>query len=410
MQSRRSTIRGRLTVFYALVFALCGIALVIVTYLVVRENLRSREREGVTQIVKDDYGYSQQQIDFFNGLHVPPPTTGREANTIGDVLAGVRHDINDEALHTLVVGSSVAVAGMVVVSAIVGWMLAGRALRPVGRLTSRANQLSEANLHERLAMEGPDDELKELADTLDRMLGRLESAFEAQRRFSASVSHELRTPLAVMRAEADLALAAPGADAGEQQLATSVHDASLRAEALLDSLLALSRSESTMQEHTEVDLVELSGDVVSERTQIADAAEVQMGLVLGRAAVEGDPWLLERLVANLVDNAITHNRAGGWLRVEVDAADREAVIRVANTGDPFTDAQVADILEPFHRANGGQRPGHGLGMTIVQSIVKAHAGRLSVTPRVGGGLEVTVALPLVPREAAASDVPSMLAS
>ena len=391
---RRSTIRWRLTLLFGLLFMMCGALVLTTSYLIVRGSL-TQDEEARSQRVIEEYGYTRQSIDLVLDFPVPPPETGRDAETVGDVITGIQSGITADALRQLLIGSGVALVVMVGLSIWCGWIAAGRALRPVGSLTARAQSLSEDNLHERLALEGPQDELKELADTLDGMISRLDEAFCAQRAFASYVSHELRTPLAIMRAEADLALSGDDATAREQALAASVRDATDRSEALLDSLLALARSESTMGERTVVDVAELAGDVVSDRIDRADAAGVRLELELGDSVdVEGDRWLLERLVANLVDNGVTHNVVGGWLSVTVERRGDRAVVRTSNTGDHLTPEQVRAILEPFQRVSDGRRPGYGLGMTIVCSVAKAHGGNVDLFPRPEGGLDVEVSLPL----------------
>lgn len=391
---RRSTIRVRLTLFYGAVFALCGAALLLISYAIVRESLQ-RDEGTSNQRVIETYGYNRQQVDFFYNLPVPPASSGRQAGNVGDVIAGVQQDIRNDALHQLLIGSSLALATMLVVAVAVGWLAAGRALRPVGRLTTRARRLSEDNLHERLSLDGPDDELKELGDTLDGMLERLDRAFGAQRDFAANVSHELRTPLAVMQAEADLVLADPRATDRERQLAMIVREQTGRSEGLLNALLALARSESTMREREEVDLADVAADVVSERIEAADRAGMRIDVELDDVSVVGDRWLLDRVVANLVDNAIKYGESGGWLGLVVVRRGGDAVLSVSNGGDRLTEAQVGELLEPFRRAGGDSRPGFGLGMAIVRSVVEAHDGRLDVRPRPGGGLDVEVRLPAV---------------
>ncbi len=392
--------------FYGLSFALCGCVLLFLSYRFVSEGLLKDEGRSDQRVV-DTYGYNQKQVNLFYNIPTPASSTHPEAHTIRDVIGGVQADIRNEVVHESLEGSLIALGLMLLVSIGVGWLVAGRALRPVEELTSRARELSQNNLHERLALEGPNDELKELADTLDAMLGRLETAFETQRRFSANVSHELRTPLSVIRGEADLLLAASDVTQREQRFADSVIDASARTEALLDSLLALARSESTMKNRTRVDLADLTGDVVAERIEAADRRGITVDLDVSTAEVEGDRWLLERLVANLIDNAIRHNHTDGWLRAEVDVAETPggrmmALVCVTNTGEVLTPGQVEQILEPFQRAD-RNRPGYGLGMTIVQAVVRAHRGELVVEPRDGGGLVTTVLLPLAPGYFAAAD-------
>jgi len=399
MMRSRSTIRLRLTLFYGVSFVLCGFALLFINHRFVNEGLLRDEGRSDQRVI-DTYQYTPAQVAFFYNIPTPESPTHPEAHTIRDVIRGIQGDIRNDVVDQSFRGSLVALAAMFVFSIGVGWIAAGRALRPVEKLTTRARSLSENNLHERLALDGPPDELKELGDTLDAMLGRLQSAFESQRRFSASVSHELRTPLSVIRGEAELLLAEKDVSERERRFAESVRDASDRSEALLSSLLALARSESTMKNRTRIDLADLASDVVTERIEAADRQGLDVDLDVHTGMVEGDHWLLERLVVNLVDNAIKHNAADGWLRVEVETIDDTALLRVSNAGQELSVEQVAEILEPFQRAD-RSRPGYGLGMTIVQAVVRAHDGELLVEPRDGGGLVTTVRLPV----AATTDKP-----
>ncbi len=396
----RPTIRLRLTAFYTLLFVMLGAMVLAVSYLRVQSSLRADEASGSLRRVTQQYGYTPEQIRFFNDIKLPPAPAGapRKADTVGQIISGVQRDIDDDALHELLVGSGLALGVVVLASGFVGWLAAGRVLRPMGRLTARAQSLSEENLSQRIGLDGPADELKELADTIDGMLGRLEVAFEAQRNLAAHVSHELRTPISIIRAEADLVLDDAAASERELGLARSVRSAADRTEALLDSLLALARSESTMNDRETIDLGDLAGDVVGELVGRADAARIDIDLALGTARVHGDRFLLQRLVANLVDNAIKHNHAGGWLKVTVRPEGGEAVLEVSNTGDRMTDEQLEVITKPFHRTD-GRRPGYGLGTTVVQSVVRSHGGRVDLAARPDGGLVVTVHLPLAGRPA-----------
>lgn len=397
--SSRSTIRRRLTAFYGMLFLLCGLVLLTTSYVAVRASLLKDEGRTDRRVI-ESYGFSEGQVKFFYELPVPDSPTGRQADTVGDVILGIQGDMRDDTLHSLVIGSSTALVALVGLSLLVGWLAAGRALSPVGKLTAKAQRMTEDNLQERLGLDGPNDELKDLADTIDGMLDRLERAFIAQRQFSASVSHELRTPLSVIKAEAEVALADPESVERERALARKMRDAADRSEALLDSMLALARSESTMANREVLDLADLAGDVVNDRVPAADRAGIAVELDLGSARISGDRWLLERLVANLVDNAVTHNLRNGWVNVEVRAEGREAVLRVSNGGERLTPEQVETILQPFQRTD-RSRPGYGLGMTIVQSVVRAHEGTIDVHPGANGGLEVTVRLPLVGRSVGA---------
>ena len=394
MKRFRPTIRLRLTAFYAVMFVILGVLVLAVSYLQVEAGLDRNEGQSQRRAI-EQYGYTAEQVQWFYGIRLPPgPTESpRKAQTVGEVIYGVQDDIKTDTLHSLLVGSGIALGVMVIVASLFGWLAAGRVMRPVGRLTARARDLSEANLNERLALTGPHDELKELADTLDGMLSRLEVAFEAQRNLSAHVSHELRTPLSIIRAEAELLLEAPDASDRELALAEKVRTAADRTEALLDSLLALARAESSMREREVIDLADLTGDVVSEWVERADASRIEIDLSLRTAVVRGDRFLLQRLVANLVDNAIKHNRYGGWLQVAVHSDAQEALLTVINTGETLTASQIEEIAKPFQRAD-GRRPGYGLGTTVVESVVKAHGGTFRLEARENGGLSVTVRLPL----------------
>jgi signal transduction histidine kinase len=393
----RSTVRWRLTAFYGLLFFLCGSVLILVSYLVVRQNLIEDEGSGAEKAA-ELFSLDPEGVERF--LEVPVPGTpegpGGRAETVGDVIQGVQVENRQDALDSLVRGSAIALAGVLLLSIGVGWLAAGRVLRPVKRLTATAQSLSEENLDARIALEGPNDELKELADTLDAMLARLEVAFLTQRRFAADVSHELRTPLSIIRAEVDVTLADREATDRERRLALVVRDAADRAEAFMDSLLTLARSDSTMHDRQLVDLAELTGDVVGERVERADDAGVDVELELGSARVLGDRWLLERLVANLVDNGINHNVEHGWLHVAVDAENGTTRLEVSNSGAVVTREEATEILQPFRRlsrSTDGEPTGFGLGMTIVQSVAEAHDGAITVEPRREGGLDVIVTLP-----------------
>lgn len=397
----RSTVRWRLTVLYSGLFLLAGLCLLGVSYTIVRANIEDelgREREAIlTDLV--EAGADPIVTDSIANLVLP------NGKTVAENMADSALSVRNEALDELVVAYAIAIPFMLLLSVALGWWAAGRALKPVKHLTAAARQLSEENLDERINLAGPQDEMKELADTLDAMLARLEVSFRSQRRFAADVSHELRTPLSIIKAEAEVTLGDGLSTERERRLARAMLEPANRAELLIGSLMALARSESTMSDRSDVDLAELTGDVVGDRIEAADAAGVQIDLDLGTGVVVGDPYLLERLVANLVDNAITHNLDhGGWIRVSVDtlpapqsgpgAPGPVAVVAVSNSGELLTDDDVAHITEPFHRLR-DNRPGFGLGMTIVQSVVDAHGGEVSITARPTGGLDIVVALPAV---------------
>lgn len=281
------------------------------------------------------------------------------------------------------------------------WLVAGRLLQPLRAITRHARDASQHTLSDRIALGGPRDELRELADTMDAMLARLQAAFDSQRHFAAQASHELRTPLAIIQAEADVALASPDALPRERDLALAVRTAAVRSERLVDGLLTLSRSESSMIDSVPLDLADLTGDVVGDLIGEADAAGLAIDLRLDAAPVEGDRALLERLIVNLIRNAIRYNRPDGWVRIAVAgdgvAQPRTAVLSVVNAGPAVPAGEVEALFQPFRRGTGAARArvaGFGLGLSIVRSVATVHGGEVTARPGPDGGLEVRVELPI----------------
>ena len=322
--------------------------------------------------------------------------------------------IRDSARTELLRSAGLVFAVVAVVGVAAAYVLAGRALQPVSRVTATARRLSEETLDERIALDGPDDELKELADTFDAMLARLDAAFDSQRRFVANASHELRTPLAVIRTEVDVTLGDPAASTAElRTMGEVVRDASVRADRLVDALLLLARSEgqtrSGLQHREPVDLAGLVPAAVAAVAAEASARGLAMTAHTAPTRVEGDPQLLERLVGNLVENAVRHNVQGGWVTVSTGTGTGTgtgfgtgtgtgpgAWLTVANTGPVLPPDEVDELFQPFRRggtARTGSR-GAGLGLSIVRGVASAHGGAVDATPREGGGLEVTVRLPV----------------
>jgi len=329
---------------------------------------------------------------------VPEPTTP-DGRKVSDVLNDITNAYRNKTLHELVVKSLQALGLMAVLSVGFGWAIAGRVLSPLHRMTAAARRLSEENLHERIALEGPDDELKELADTFDAMLGRLEGAFESQKRFVANASHELRTPLSIIRTEVDVALADPGAGPDElRRMAEVVRRATERSDALIDALLVLARSDRGPSSRAPVDLAALAEEALAQASAEAAAAGVATAGRFEPAPTTGDDALLGRLAGNLIENAIRHNEAGGRLEVVTGPAPdgaAEVHLAVANTGPVIDPADVDGLFEPFRRLGADRLAGRGagLGLSIVRSVVAAHGGRVLARPRPGGGLVVDVFLP-----------------
>ena len=322
----------------------------------------------------------------------------------------------DSERSRLLAWSGIALAVMSVLSGALGWLMAGRALDPVRTMTGRARRISEQNLHERLAPDGPDDELKELGDTFDGVLDRLQGAFEAQRRFVANASHELRTPVTLARATAEVALADPDADPASLRAACeTVVIASEQQERLIEGLLTLARSGHGIEQREPVDLRAVALASVDAVEPAARDRCLRIEQQLGDARTSGDSRLVERLVANLLDNAVRHNVAGGWIAVRTRLAGGRPVLEVASSGEAVDEEDVAGLLEPFRRGAAGRTArgdGHGLGLSIVAAIADAHGAELSVKALPGGGLEVAVsfaavedcapALPPTPQSAASA--------
>jgi signal transduction histidine kinase len=285
-----------------------------------------------------------------------------------------------------------------------GWFVAGRILRPIQQITMHAQQASLENLGERIALRGPPDELHELADTFDSMLERLQIAFTTQRQFAGQVSHELRTPLAIMQAAADVSMANPEATNAERELATVIQASVDRSERLIDGLLVLSRSESTLLDMEPLDLADVAGNSLANAARAAGTADVS--IEEGRlepVPIRGDRLLLERLCDNLIDNAITYNVGEGWLRVTTSIVGTDAELTIVNSGPEIDASRIETLFLPFRRGTRVDRnpatgvAGFGLGLAIVRSVTRAHGGTIEALSPPGGGLSITVRFPLSTR-------------
>jgi signal transduction histidine kinase len=378
----RRTIRLRLTALYGSVFLLSSASLLTVGYLVVRSTLRTHHPMLDALRHLGFHPRSEYDLGFRPGTHNAKLVHAVEVNLI------------NATLHRLLIEYVVALLVITAIAVITGWLLAGRALAPLRKITTTARRVSGENLGERIALQGPDDELKELANTFDRMLGRLDGAFESQRHFVANSSHELRTPLAIMRTEIDVALADPDASTEElRAMGEAVRDTVDRCESLIASLLLLARSEATTGHEEPLDLAELVADCITDISARVHEAGIRVETDLPEAWIDGDPSLIERLIANLIDNGIRHNEPGGWLSVTTEVRDHRVLLRVANGGERIDPSAAADLAEPFRRLSRSVA-GFGLGLSIVQAIAAAHRGDAVLDPRAEGGLEVTVALPV----------------
>jgi signal transduction histidine kinase len=312
-------------------------------------------------------------------------------------LAGQAARAHAFEMHELLIRSGIALGLTAVISIALGWLVAGRVLRPVRTITATARRIGASNLHERLHLDGPDDEFRELAATLDGLLGRLEASFGTQRRFAANASHELRTPLTLDRALLERALRAPDPDHAfwratcERLLASSQQQ-----HRLIDALLTLARSEGGLSTHEPFELSALIDTVLLNPELDPGPLGLHIQTDTGAAAARGDPRLAERLVRNLVDNAIRYNQPAG--RVDITAATQSghAVLTVSNTGPVISTADIDRLFQPFQRLapnRAGQRDGAGLGLSIVKAIADAHDATITAAPQPHGGLTIKVSFP-----------------
>ena len=371
---RRRTIRVRLAGLFFAVFLASGVVLLAVTFVI------WQGRTGT--------------------LHaVPVPTTGPQNPATG--ITPVSSD-----RHQLLIASGTALAIMAGASLAVGWLVAGRFLRPLRTITATTREISATSLHERLNLTGPEDELKELADTFDELLDRLERSFAFERQFVANASHELRTPLAAMRTSLDVAMAKPGPVPPHiRTLGDRLRRELDHVDRLLESFLTLAHTQQRpLGDESTVSLTELARRAIERR---ADAIAA-MGLDVEEQQQRPDAWvtgsqtLLSRMIENVIDNSIGHNQPGGWARVRTAVEDKRAHLVVENGGPVLDGDQVRQLTQPFRRIGNertGSDNGSGLGLAIVSTIVEVHGGTLDLEALTGGGLRVVITLPLAVRAA-----------
>jgi len=380
------TIRLRLTLLYGLVFLVTGAVLLTIGYELVRHNLNGA----------GDYRDELRRIGVAPAFFGRPPGFG-PGSAAARIAQAFRAQLRADALHRLLIEYVVALGAVTMVSVVAGWLLAGRALRPLRDITATARRVSGENLGERISLKGPADELKQLADTFDGMLARLDGAFGSQRHFVANASHELRTPLAIMRTEVDVSLADPDATAEElRRMGEAVRETVDRCERLIEGLLMLARSEAATGREEPADLAALAADCITDLRARAREADVEVQDDLEPAWTRGESALLERMIANLVDNGIQHNEPGGYLRVSTRTVGGRVWLTVANGGPRIDPADAEKLTEPFRRLDRAAG-GFGLGLSIVRSVVVAHGGTIDIRAPQTGGLEVRIELPVIPR-------------
>jgi signal transduction histidine kinase len=381
--------RSRLTLLYTSLFALGGAALVSATYLLVEHSLDNTTPMGIPPVSQQALARCVKAAQTRGG-----PAAGImekcAAVYANGVQAGAAAQRSTTLVHLLAY-SLLGLAGVTLLAAVAGWVVAGRILAPVHRLTAAARAAGEQNLSQRLSLQGPRDELRELADTFDTMLERLDRAFSSQRQFIANASHELRTPLTVMRTAMDVVLAKPEPTRDElASMAAEVRQAVDHAERLIEVLLILARNDQARVLTDPLDLAAVAEDALDGRT----AKGVTTITTLDEAPVTGDGVLLERLVANLLDNAERYNIAGGTVSISTTTDNGASLLRVVNTGQVLPPDQVDRLFLPFTRLDDRTRHGgFGLGLALVSSIAAAHSGTVRATAVATGGLDITVRLP-----------------
>jgi signal transduction histidine kinase len=373
----RWSARGRLTAMYGGMFAAIGVVLVVINYLLIRGTLPvATERLTQGASMEASAPVPTYQGVPASGTVFQPAIQAYQTTTFATVLW--------TSLAALVIAGAIATWA--------AWYMSGRVLRPVHAITATARRLGAENLDRRLNMDGPDDELKELANTFDNMLDRLATAFDSQTRFVANASHELRTPLAVQRTLVEVAMADPNATPELRQLGEHLLVTNERSERMIEGLLLLARSDRGLPSRVPVELDKLVETVLVGCVGMADLHNVTVNRKIRPRTVLGDPVLLERLVTNLVQNAIRYNRPGGSVSVEVGGSP---ALRVVNTGPVVPRDAVAGLFEPFRRLERtSSSGGSGLGLSIVRSVVKAHDGSIAAGARRAGGMDMRVELPL----------------
>jgi signal transduction histidine kinase len=396
----RPTARLRLTLFYSALFLISGACLLAIPYLLVRNTSTGTISYNAAD---HSYIYVGPGRQVYGAVTLPRSAPGTrtkgfsngQSRAVVEQMRALAVSQHDSELHQLLLYSAIALAVMAAVSVLFGWLVAGRVLRPLRSLNATARNITATNLHQRLALDGPDDEFNELGTTLNDLLERLDASFESQRRFVANASHELRTPLTVERTLLQVALADPGTTLDtlrgvcEKLLASGAHQ-----ERLIDALLTLASSERGLDEQEPLDLAEIVRQTLNQ--DALDRARhrgLQIHANIAPAPIVGDPQLSQRLVSNLLDNAVRHNHDDGHTVVTTGTRAGQPFLSIANTGPIIPETEIDRLLEPFQQLGNqrtGHRNGHGLGLAIAAAIAAAHHANLSVRPLPDGGLDVEV--------------------
>jgi signal transduction histidine kinase len=399
---RPHKVRTRLTLIYAALFFAAGLVLLGLTYGLLASTLPMQPPAAATissQKLNNLIYECKSAILALNGSRLvptpkPPPSCKQAEYYLGSA-AGVQ-PMRADALRNLLVISLAGLGVMTVASGGLGWFMSGRVLRPVRAITQTARRASEQHLGERLALTGATDELKELADTFDDMLERLDAAFATQRRFVANASHELRTPLTVMRTAIDVTLAKPSPTARQlTDMAVRVRRSIDRAETMIEALLTLAISDQGKVSTELTDLATWAEDAIDAAAAEIERLNLHVDTKLDPAETTGDPQLLQRMIANLVDNAVRHNKPDGWIQLRTGTSDAAVYLEIANSGPFIPDDAVTSMFEPFRRMQARTRAGDGvgLGLSIARSVATAHHATVTARSQPAGGLEINVVIP-----------------
>ncbi|MEU8552196.1 HAMP domain-containing sensor histidine kinase [Streptomyces roseoverticillatus] len=384
----RPTIRIRLTLLYGGMFLMAGVLLLTIIYLLAADAL--------TQGNQLPFRILNANVETSASCHSLPQGSATNSDTFMNGLRLCMEHQRAMALDGLLKRSLLALLGLAVIAFAFGYAMAGRVLSPLGKMTRTARRVAATDLSRRIELGGPEDELKELSDTFDEMLDRLERAFTAQQRFVANASHELRTPLAINRTLLEVTLSDPGAPPELQQLGKTLLATNERSEQLVEGLLLLARSDNEIVDRKPVDLAEVASRALDQTRSEAQGKGVELRGTRQPAVVQGNGVLLERIALNLVQNAVRYNVPDGWVEVTTEAQPGQAVLVVENTGPVVPAYELDNIFEPFRRLRTertGSDKGVGLGLSIVRSVARAHGGRITAEPREGGGLIMRVVLP-----------------
>ena len=390
---RIPTARLRLTLLYGGLFLLSGAGLLGFTYWLVGRATGTKVLP--TQIELPPRTSDHQAPYCSPHAHLGPPCVPITFSP-RSIRAAARYE-NWVDLHALLVQSAIALAVMAVLSFALGWVMAGRVLRPIRSIITTAEAISASSLHERLALDGPDDEFKKLATAIDALLARLEESFAAQRHFAANASHELRTPLTLDRTLLQVALRNPATTAGQwRATAQELLESGCQQERILEALLTLAASEARLSHREPVDLSQVTASVLRAHRGQIRSRQLQVRASLNPAPLSGDPDLIERLAANLLDNAVQHNKPAGTIEITTGTTNGCPVLSVANTGPAIPATEIARLYEPFQRlatTRASGNDGHGLGLSIVRAVATAHGATLATRSRAEGGLQIQVTWP-----------------